>query len=62
MPFIRYDASATPIVATTVVFLVSAIKTLPSGAMAPRKACGRITLESVLVKSSPIARAASAWP
>ena len=27
-------------VASTVVFLVSAIKVLPSGAIAPRKACG----------------------
>ena len=44
MLLIRYAASATPIVATTVVFLVNAIMTLPSGAIAPRNAWGSIDL------------------
>jgi len=43
MFFIRSEASATPMVDTTVVFLVRAISVLPSGATAPRKAWGRIT-------------------
>ena len=44
------------------VFLVSAIRVLPSGATAPRNACGRMTWRSVWVKVRPIERAASAWP
>ena len=48
--------------ATTVVFLVNAIITLPSGAIAPRNACGRTTLVSVGMKLRPMARAASACP
>ena len=48
--------------ATTVVFLVSAMSTLPNGAMAPRNACGRITWVRERPNGSPIARAASACP
>ena len=59
---IMQAASATPIVASTVVFLVKAIKVLPSGAMAPRKACGKTMVVMVGRKLSPIARAASACP
>ena len=44
------------------VFLVSAISMLPSGAMAPRNACGSTTWRSVWLKVRPIERAASAWP
>ena len=40
--------------------MVSAIKVVPNGAMAPRKACGRMTLVSAGMKLNPIARAASA--
>ena len=49
-------------VAAIVVFLVSAMRTLPSGAMTERNACGSTTSRSVCAKVSPIARAASAWP
>ena len=48
----------------TVVFLVSAMSTDPSGATAPRKACGRIHPAPATLGPgrSPIHRAASAWP
>ena len=52
--------SATPMVASTVVFLVSAIKVLPSGAIAPRKACGSTMVVIVGRNGRPMARAASA--
>ncbi len=60
--FIRPEASATPMTEATVVFFVRAMRTDPSGAMAPRKAWGRITSRRLWVKVSPIERAASAWP
>ena len=60
--FISPDASATPMIDATVVFLVRAMSTEPSGAMAPRNAWGRITSRSDWPKVSPIERAASAWP
>ena len=60
MFLIRYEASATPTVATTVVFLVKAMSTLPSGAIAPRNAWGRITWDSERPNGRPMARAASA--
>ena len=44
------------------VFLVRAISTEPSGAMAPRKAWGMITSRMDWPKVRPMARAASAWP
>ena len=55
-------ASATPMAEATVVFLVSAISTDPSGAITARMACGRTTMPSTWVNVRPIARAASAWP
>ena len=48
--------------ASTVVFLVSAINVLPKGAIAPRKACGSTIVVMVGRKLRPIARAASACP
>ena len=59
---IRPAASATPMIAATVVFLISAISVEPSGAIAPRNACGRITSRSDWPNVSPIDRAASACP
>ena len=53
-------ASATPMAEATVVFLVSAISTEPSGAMTARIACGSTMMPSTWVNVSPIARAASA--
>ena len=44
------------------VFLVRAISVLPSGVIAPRKACGSTTSRRLWVKVSPTDRAASAWP
>ena len=58
----RIDTSGTETAAATVVFLMSAITVLPSGAIAPRNACGRITSRAASTKGSPIARAASACP
>src|SRR5690606_13328374 len=60
--FIRSAASATPMVAATVVFLVRAISTLASGPMTERNACGSTTSRSTWLKFSPSARAASACP
>ena len=56
------DVSATEPAAATVEFLMSAISTLPSGATAPRNACGRITRRAAGQNPRPIARAASACP
>ena len=47
---------------TMVVFFDSAMRTLPSGAITARPACGRTMIRRVCAKVSPIARAASAWP
>jgi hypothetical protein len=58
--FIRPEASATPMIEATVVFFVKAMSTEPSGAIEPRKACGRITLRRLWVKVRPMERAASA--
>ena len=52
--FIRPRASATPMIDATVVFLVRAMSTEPSGAMAPRNAWGRITSRSDWAKVRPI--------
>ena len=60
--FISSAASATPIAEATVVFLVSAISTEPSGAITARIACGSTTMPSTWVNVRPIALAASAWP
>ena len=60
--FIRPEASATPMIDATVVFLVRAMSTEPSGAMAPRNACGRITSRIDWANVRPMERAASAWP
>jgi hypothetical protein len=60
--FMTTAASATPIAAATVVFLVSATITLPRGAMADLTACGRTTSRRVEPKLSPMALAASTWP
>ena len=54
------EASATTMTEATVVFLVSAMSTEPSGATAPRKACGRMTSRRLWPKVRPIERAASA--
>src|SRR5690625_7801794 len=62
MYFITKEMSATEIAEATVVFLIKAMKVLPSGAIEPRKACGRITSRAAGRKERPIARAASAWP
>ena len=55
-------ASATPIELAMVVFLVSAISTLASGAITARNACGSTMMRRFWVNVRPIARAASAWP
>lgn len=44
------------------VFLVSAMRMLPSGATTARNACGSVISASVLTKPSPSERAASACP
>src|SRR5699024_5024586 len=62
MAFISIATSSTEMAAATVVFLISAMKVFPKGAMAPRKACGMMTSRAVGRKDSPIARAASACP
>src|SRR5699024_6441435 len=56
------EASATEAAAATVVFLVSAIRVLPSGVTAPRSACGRTMMRAAGRNERPMARAASAWP
>jgi hypothetical protein len=43
-----------------VVFLIMAMRMLPSGATTERKACGRMIIRSDWAKVSPIERAASA--
>ena len=53
-------ASATPILAATVVFLVSAISTEASGTITDRSACGSTISRRFWENVSPIARAASA--
>ena len=60
MTFMRFEASATPMTEATVVFFVRAMRTEPSGAIEPRKACGRITSRSDWPNVSPMERAASA--
>ena len=62
MVFMRPEASATLAAAATVVFFTRAISTLPSGATAPRKACGRMISQAAGRKDRPMDRAASAWP
>ena len=60
--FISNAASATPMLAAMVVFFVSAISTLASGAITARIAWGSTTSVNTCRKDSPIARAASACP
>ena len=60
--FITDAAWTTPAAWATVVFFARAMSVLPSGAIAPRKACGRMISRIVAPNPSPIARAASACP
>src|SRR5690606_9028390 len=64
MSFICRDASCTPSPATEaiVVFLVSAMSTLPSGPTTLRSACGSTISRRFCVKVRPSERAASTWP
>ena len=60
--FISSAASATPIADAIVVFLVSAIRTDPNGAITARKACGSRMIRRFWLNVRPSERAASACP
>ena len=60
--FISSDASDTPITDAIVVFFVSAISTLPRGAITARNACGSTISRRFCENVNPSERPASACP
>ncbi|MDF2805898.1 MAG: hypothetical protein K0S43_844 [Cellulosimicrobium sp.] len=63
MVFMRLEVSVVTLAAAaTVEFFSSAMSVLPSGAIEPRNAWGRMMSRAAGRNDSPMARAASAWP